>query len=207
MLNRDLVKIGLGGKLRVDLSNFREYFKEIETKFQTDKNVIEEKQDSISSVDFDEFNDLYNDYYNIELHHVDIHRKSCLVTLYSYLESFLNYLCECLYDLNGYSVKYTDLKGHGIFRAKLYLDKVVGVDFKKINPEWTKICNLNLIRNSIVHNSGKSDKEKTNKLIKSEPNLSLNMFNEIRIKDDYVNEAISQIELFLRLIHEQIFKK
>jgi hypothetical protein len=207
MLNRDLVKIGLGGKFRVDLSNFREYFKEIETKFQTDKNVIKGKQDSIPSIDFDEFNDLYNDYYNIELHHIDIHRKSCLVTLYSYLESFLNNLCEYLYKLNNYQVEYTDLEGKGINRARLYLDKIVGVDFNKINSEWASIKNLNLIRNSIVHNSGESDREKINNIIKNEPNLSLDIFNKIRIKDNYIDEAINQIEVFLTLIHEQVFEK
>ncbi len=207
MLNRDLVKIGLGGKFIVDLSNFKQYFKEIETKFYTDKNTIKEKQDSILNVDFDEFNELYNEYYNIELHHIDIHRKSCLVTLYSYLESFLNHLCECLYKLNNYPVEYTDLEGKGIIRARLYLDKIVGVDFNKINSEWASIKNLNLIRNSIVHNSGKSDREKIDRIIKNEPNLSLNMFNEIRIKDDYINEAINQIEVFLKSIHEQVFKK
>ena len=89
----------------------------------------------------------------------------------------------------------------------LYLDKIVGVDFNKINSEWASIKNLNLIRNSIVHNSGKSDREKIDRIIKNEPNLSLNMFNEIRIKDDYINEAINQIEVFLKSIHEQVFKK
>ncbi|MFC6203571.1 hypothetical protein ACFPZK_02440 [Psychrobacter urativorans] len=207
MLNRNLLRIGLGGKFIVDLSNFKQYFKEIETKFYTDKNTIKEKQDSILNVDFDEFNELYNEYYNIELHHIDIHRKSCLVTLYSYLESFLNHLCGCLHKLNSYQVEYTDLEGKGITRARLYLDKIVGVDFNKINSEWASIKNLNLIRNSIVHNSGKSDREKIDRIIKNEPNLSLNMFNEIRIKDDYINETINQIEAFLTSIHEQVFEK
>lgn len=207
MLNRDLLKAGLGGKFMVDLSNFRQYYKEVETKFHDDKNVIKGKQDSTLSIDWDEFNNLYNDYYTIELHHVDIHRRSCLVTLYSYLESFLNYLCECLYKLNDYSVKHTDLKGSGVFRARLYLNKIVGVNFNEINSEWVNIKNLNLIRNHIVHNAGKSDKEKTNRIINEEPNLSLNMFNEIRIKDNYIDEAINQIEVFLTLIHEQVFEK
>lgn len=207
MLNRDLAKVELGGKFMVDLSNFRQYFKEIETKFYTDKNTIKEKQDSILNVDFDEFNELHNDYYNIELHYIDIHRKSCLVTLYSYLESFLNHLCDYLYKLNNYQVEHTDLRGKGITRARLYLDKIVGVDFNKINSEWESIKNLNLIRNSIVHNSGKSDGEKINRIIKNEPNLSLDMFDEIRIKDNYINEAINQIEVFLTLIHEQVFKQ
>lgn len=207
MLNRGLLKAGLGGKFMVDLSNFRQYYKEVETKFHDDKNAIKGKQDSTLSIDWDEFNDLHNDYYTIELHHVDIHRKSCLVTLYSYLESFLNYLCECLYKLNDYSVKHTDLEGKGITRARLYLDKIVGVDFNKINSEWASIKNLNLIRNSIVHNSGKSDREKIDRIIKNEPDLSLDMFNEIRIKDSYINEAINQIEVFITLIHEQVFEK
>lgn len=190
------------GKLKVELSKFREYYQEIENKFQSDKKSIEDMKDS--SI-YDDMNEFERDYYDIELHHLDIHRKSCLVTLYSYLESFLNYFCEYLYELNGRKLKYTDLSGTGIFRARLYLLKVEGVDFDQMNDGWNQIKGFNLIRNNIVHESGKVGKDKLIKFIDTNENLSINNFDDVRIKSGYIHELIDIIESFILNIHTQVF--
>ena len=203
MSHRKLLSSALvEGKLKVELSKFREYYQEIENKFQTDKKSIEDMKDS--SV-YDDMNEFERDYYDIELHHLDIHRKSCLVTLYSYLESFLNYFCEYLYELNGRKIKYTDLSGTGVFRARLYLLKVEGVDFDQMNDGWNQIKGFNLIRNNIVHESGKVRKDKLIRFIETNENLSINNFNEVRIKSGYIHELIDIIENFILNIHIQVF--
>lgn len=203
MSHRKLLSSALvEGKLKVELSKFREYYQEIENKFQSDKKSIEDMKDS--SV-YDDMNEFERDYYNIELHHLDIHRKSCLVTLYSYLESFLNYFCEYLYELNGRKLKYTDLSGTGIFRARLYLLKVEGVDFDQINNRWNQIKGFNLIRNNIVHESGKVGKDKLIKFIETNENLSINNFDDVRIESGYIHELIDIIEGFILNIHTQVF--
>ena len=203
MLHKKLLSSALvEGKLKVELSKFREYYQEIENKFQTDKkSIVDMRNSSI----YDDMNEFERDYYNIELHHLDIHRKSCLVTLYSYLESFLNYFCEYLYELNGRKLKYTDLSGTGIFRARLYLLKVEGVDFDQINNRWNQIKGFNLIRNNIVHESGKVGKDKLIKFIETNENLSINNFDDVRIKSDYIHELIDIIESFILNIHTQVF--
>lgn len=203
MLYRKLLGSALvEGKLKVELSKFREYYREIENKFQTDKESI---VDMRSSSVYDDMNEFERDYYNIELHHLDIHRKSCLVTLYSYLEVFLNYFCEYLYELNGRKLKYTDLSGKGIFRARLYLLKVEGVDFDQMNNEWNQIIGFNLIRNNIVHESGKVGKDKLIKFIDTNEHLSVNNFDDVRIESAYVDELINIIEDFILKIHTQVF--
>lgn len=203
MSHRKLLSSALvEGKLKVELSKFREYYQEIENKFQSDKKSIEDMKDS--SV-YDDMNEFERDYYNIELHHLDIHRKSCLVTLYSYLESFLNYFCEYLYELNGRKLEYTDLSGTGIFRARLYLLKVEGVDFDQINNRWNQIKGFNLIRNNIVHESGKVGKDKLIKFIETNENLSINNFDDVRIESGYIHELIDIIEGFILNIHTQVF--
>jgi hypothetical protein len=203
MSHRKLLSSALvEGKLKVELSKFREYYQEIENKFQSDKKSIEDMKDS--SI-YDDMNEFERDYYDIELHHLDIHRKSCLVTLYSYLESFLNYFCEYLYELNGRKLKYTDLSGTGIFRARLYLLKVEGVDFDQMNDGWNQIKGFNLIRNNIVHESGKVGKDKLIKFIDTNENLSINNFDDVRIKSDYIHELIDIIESFILNIHTQVF--
>ena len=203
MSHRKLLSSALvEGKLKVELSKFREYYQEIENKFQSDKKSIEDMKDS--SI-YDDMNEFERDYYDIELHHLDIHRKSCLVTLYSYLEVFLNYFCEYLYELNGRKLKYTDLSGTGIFRARLYLLKVEGVDFDQMNDGWNQIKGFNLIRNNIVHESGKVGKDKLIKFIDTNENLSINNFDDVRIKSDYIHELIDIIESFILNIHTQVF--
>lgn len=190
------------GKLRVELSKFREYYQEIENKFQSDKISIE----SMGNLSIhDDINEFERDYYDIELHHLDIHRKSCLVTLYSYLESFLNYFCEYLYKLNERKLKHTDLSGTGIFRARLYLLKVEGVDFDQMNDGWNQIKGFNLIRNNIVHESGKVGKDKLTKFINTNENLSINNFDDVRIESAYIYEVIDTIENFILNIHVQVF--
>lgn len=203
MSHRKLLSSALvEGKLKVELSKFREYYQEIENKFQSDKKSIEDMRDS--SI-YDDMNEFERDYYDIELHHLDIHRKSCLVTLYSYLESFLNYFCEYLYELNGRKLKYTDLSGTGVFRARLYLLKVEGVDFDQMNDEWNQIKGFNLIRNNIVHESGKVGKDKLIKFIDTNENLSINNFDDVRIESGYIHELIDIIEGFILNIHTQVF--
>lgn len=203
MSHRKLLSSALvEGKLKVELSKFREYYQAIENKFQSDKKSIEDMKDS--SI-YDDMNEFERDYYDIELHHLDIHRKSCLVTLYSYLESFLNYFCEYLYELNGRKLKYTDLSGTGIFRARLYLLKVEGVDFDQINNRWNQIKGFNLIRNNIVHESGKVGKDKLIKFIETNENLSINNFDDVRIESGYIHELIDIIESFILNIHTQVF--
>lgn len=203
MLHRKLLSSALmEGKLKVELSKFREYYQEIENKFQTDKKSIVDMRDS--SI-YDDMNEFERDYYDIELHHLDIHRKSCLVTLYSYLENFLNYFCEYLSELNGRKLKYTDLSGKGVFRARLYLLKVEDVDFDQMNKEWNQIIGFNLIRNNIVHESGKVGKDKLIKFINTNESLSINSFDDVRIKSDYIHEVIDIIEGFILNIHTQVF--
>lgn len=203
MLYRKLLSSALvEGKLRVELSKFREYYQEIENKFQSDKISIE----SMGNLSIhDDINEFERDYYDIELHHLDIHRKSCLVTLYSYLESFLNYFCEYLHKLNERKLKHTDLSGTGIFRARLYLLKVEGVDFDQMNDGWNQIKGFNLIRNNIVHESGKVGKDKLTKFINTNENLSINNFDDVRIESAYIHEVIDTIENFILNIHVQVF--
>lgn len=72
MSHRKLLSSALvEGKLKVELSKFREYYQAIENKFQSDKKSIEDMKDS--SI-YDDMNEFERDYYNIELHHLDIHR-------------------------------------------------------------------------------------------------------------------------------------
>jgi len=89
---------------------------------------------------------------------------SFIVTFYSYVENSLNTLCnaeysdkEQLHKKEGkppFNIRYGDMKGEGIQRARLYLEKVIGINLHVGKKPWSEINTLRKIRNVIVHNEG-----------------------------------------------------
>ena len=95
--------------------------------------------------------------------------SSFVVILYSFIEDMLNKLCNpALFDSDSWlkvrgikplTLKYTDMKGEGVKRAKLYLEKVIGLNLHVDKQLWNEIDTLRKIRNSIVHNRGETNDE------------------------------------------------
>lgn len=87
--------------------------------------------------------------------------NSFIVILYSYIESGLNSLCNAMYSdrarldkkygKEALRIRYTDMQGEGVKRAKLYLEKVFSVDLHAGEQPWAEIDALRRIRNVIVH--------------------------------------------------------
>jgi hypothetical protein len=95
--------------------------------------------------------------------------NSFVVILFSFIEDMLNKLCDpAPFDDDGWlkvrgikplTLKYTDMKGEGVKRAKLYLEKVIGLNLHVDKQLWSEIDTLRKIRNSIVHNRGETNDE------------------------------------------------
>jgi hypothetical protein len=86
------------------LEEFRQYTREIESKFDEDKHDLSRRYDStiagLSAEDIDEVNDYFSDdYYTIEEVYAGQYRRSTLVSVYSFLEHSMNRLCR-QYKLN-----------------------------------------------------------------------------------------------------------
>ena len=60
-------------------------------------------------------------------HFPNLQRQSALVTLFSFVEYELDGLCELFQKELGSRVELSDLKGSGIDRAILYLERVAGL--------------------------------------------------------------------------------
>src|SRR4030042_2915805 len=98
------------------------------------------------------------DYFEIEKVLLNIFRRSILVIVYSFIENSMNSLCRYLHGYKKLSIGIDDLKGVGIERAKLYLEKVCLIDLPNT---WSRLEKLNRIRNCIVHAEGDVDATKS----------------------------------------------
>lgn len=91
-----------------------------------------------------------NHFHNLSAEFPNTQRKSTFISLISYFENSMNELCEIYEYHNKLTVNYKDMNGKGIERAKLYLVKIVGLDFPT-TKNWSEIKILQRIRNNFVH--------------------------------------------------------
>lgn len=203
------------GIIQYRLEQFRQYTLEIESKFDSDKKKLsgyyDEAKNELSEDEFREMGDIFaDDYYMIEEIYIGIYRKSTLVSIYSFLESFLNKLCRHLYNQHKYPVKLEDLMGEGISRARIYLEKLAKVDFSALNGQWSDLRTLNKIRNCIVHCEGNiklaRNFDSLQNIINNNKSLSLINNEYIKIEREYIGFCIIKTEEFLSQLHQQIFK-
>lgn len=121
------------------------------------KNLSEEQKE-----EYYEWNS--EDYFMVEDVFTQINLRSFIVILFSYIEDGLNTLCNAAYSdraryhekksMESFNVKYQDMQGKGITRAKLYLEKVIGYNLHTEKKPWKEIETLRKIRNAIVHEDG-----------------------------------------------------
>lgn len=93
-------------------------------------------------------------YYNISNLYPNILWSSIFLTAYSTFENSLTDICKFLQDGNSDDIKLNDLGHKGIHRAKVFIKKVVKLDFPDETEQWSFIKNSNLIRNCLIHGSG-----------------------------------------------------
>lgn len=111
-------------------------------------------------------------------------RYSNIIQTYSMLELYMKWLCERLQKLKGSKFGIHDLKGNSyIEKGKIFLSKLYNIDFRKLEPEWSFINDLRIVRNQIVHKNGEfqlKDKDIL-KVINQNPDLGI-MFEDIYTK-------------------------
>jgi len=189
----------------IRLEGFRTYTEELENKFQEDKESLLTKQNSsLSELTHEERervkSNLSDDYYTIEEIYIGQYRKSTIVSIYSFLEHSMNHLCELCQEFNALSLKHEELSGAGIERARLYLQKVVKINFELLNTEWSELKALNKVRNRIVHADGALD-DGLLRIIKRTPGLSIKYYNNLIVDRAYVDSSITIVESFLNRLY------
>ena len=175
--------------------------KAISDRFDRDTKDLSEEQKE----EYFEWNS--EDYFMVEDVFAQISLRSFIVILFSYIEDGMNTLCNAEYsdkaryqkknDLEEFKVKYTDMHGTGINRAKLYLEKVVGCNLHTEKKPWSEIETLNKIRNAIVHGDGNaSDSLKNDGNFKQHINdgrIKLKTHGQIIIDPEYLTYILPQV--------------
>jgi hypothetical protein len=194
------------------LKEFRQYTLEIESKFDSDKDALSRQYNQrvagLSADEVSEIDDYFSDYYyTIEDTYIGQHRRSTLVSIYSFLEHAMNHLCKHVTKKNGYQFAVEDLRGEGIQRASTYLKKTASADFNALNDEWSALKTLNKVRNCIVHNEGDVTVLKSSELadlVNKITGLSLRNDRLISVEREYVDHCITTVESFLDKLYKQV---
>lgn len=135
-------------------------------------------------------------------HFPSLHRRSCFITIYSLIEYSLDDLCNRFAQKTALEVTQQDLKGKGIDRSRLYLRKVIGLDWSNVEEPWNKVKNIQAVRNWIVHNNGRVT-ETEQKIIKRISHVHLKE-HELVLEKDFLLYALACFENLCKTIHESM---
>jgi len=95
-------------------------------------------------------------YSQVDHHTPRLFYRSSLTVLYSFFETTFHALTSAVIKKWKFRLILSDLKGQGILRDKLFLDKVVGLDLKALDSLWSGLNDVREIRNHMVHDSSDS---------------------------------------------------
>lgn len=143
-----------------DLQNHRLHSEKVEELLDAEvvnlKQKYEElRKDCESYEKFQFFEEAYEQYLEISEVYPQIQRKSELICIYSVLENSLNNLCALFQSVNKSPLKLRDLGEKDIIkRAKVYLTKVMTVQFPEDHSSWKEVTMIQKIRNKFVHEEG-----------------------------------------------------
>ncbi len=196
------------------VNSFKRYLEYLERDFESKSQKINYeynlKEPGSSREDYEsaEFMRKFLIYREVDIH-IEILRKSLAISIYSFLEHHMNLICNHLDEFHSSSLTLKDLKGDGIKRAKLHLEKVHSLDFSKLNSCWSFLSNFNKVRNCLVHTDGDTSlmRSKTTlvNVVDSSDGLSLIKEKQIKIEKDYIHDCIYQMGIFLTKIVDDAF--
>lgn len=194
-----------------ELMDFEDFHSETEASWKKINQDLESKIDRIIERHPEDRDEIIENF-SLDLHETQekypsIHRKSLLITIYSFFENELNDLCGMLSESVSSNVKLADLQGNGIERALLYLSKVAMFDLSKMGKTLPYIKNINIIRNAVVHNGGilpSDPQHKVNVFISNTKGISGSPGRNVRLEASFINEMINMLIQFFSQIDEQV---
>lgn len=136
--------------------------------------------------------------------------SSIFMSSYFSFEHEMTVLCQQLEHIGGHSIKLRDLNHKGVPRARVYLEKVVGIKFPQDDQGGRFLQQINALRNLISHNGGyldgPDDRSEVGNYVRTEQHLSWNSENWIVFSPDFVISVAERLqELCLQIsntLHE-----
>ncbi|MDB5227987.1 MAG: hypothetical protein JWN78_2180 [Bacteroidota bacterium] len=173
-----------------EIETFKDYLSDL-NKFIEQKYKVAA---DIYGVDSDEFQSLRWEY-------TRLFYRSTFISIMSFVEHNLNEMCNSIKHENKYDVDIKDLRGRGILRAKLYIEKVHKIRMEPLNVELNKIMFYSEIRNKIVHADGDIEKNEFDKIKTNIINLDYNdygLFRQIKINKEFLDCLLEDIVIFFK---------
>lgn len=130
--------------------------------------------------------------------------SSLFSSSYFSFEHELTALCQQIERIGKHSIKLKDLNHKGVARARVYLEKVVGVKFPQDDQDGRFLQQINALRNLISHNGGyldgPDDRSEAGNYVRAEQHLSLDAQNWIIFSPKFVISVAERLqELCLQL--------
>ncbi|HDY85312.1 MAG TPA: hypothetical protein ENI26_07970 [Methylophaga aminisulfidivorans] len=195
---------------KVELMRFRSFHSQTESFWRQQKEELHKDYQSKIQDSLEESHDEISHDYAWEQYQTvtpEFHRESLLISLYNFLEHQMNTLCEKLAVSIDSKIELRDLNGKGVERAKLYLTKMVGIDFNKVEMEWSHIQDINKVRNCIVHNGGKIPSNTSDKLhgvIRKYPKLKKAEAGYLSVESDLIDDFIATLLVFFDGLEKEV---
>ncbi len=168
---------------------------------------LERYKKSLSDNDDDTYNHQRNLQHNLETEFPQYHWKATILVVFSIFEDNLNRLCLIFEDDGKLKLRLKDISDKGINGAKVYLSKVVDIDFPS-GGNWQQIKRVKAVRNILAHTSGYVDRKNKShnevyRIAESDKNLRIAKYShfkngrdEIFLKPDYILDFITTLESF-----------
>ena len=94
-----------------------------------------------------------------------LQRYSMVLSIFSFLEGILKSLCEGIEEELKFTIRLKDLNNNEDLQWYWnYLTKVLIIDTKKIEPDFTVLKQQKIVRNIIAHQSGYANDSQVNKI-------------------------------------------
>jgi len=201
-----------------NLSKINAYYDRVENFFDEEKirieNEFEESASKINLLSLQDKQELIGNFgWELSSSQSDfpsLLRSSAIITIYNLIEQYLDEICHHFGSRGISKIQLKDINGKGIERAKTYLTKVVGIEFKTFNSQWSFIKKLNLIRNYIVHSGSilpKDENHKLNKFVESHHELTGKPGEELIVNKGFIHYSIDELSSFFEKLFFAIMEK
>lgn len=218
-LKRLLLCRVLDGTIFSDLENIREHCDLMESSLKKElkdfSKQINERADKLTDDEKAELCDWYSDdYWKLTDVFPNIQRSSMLIMAFSFFENQLKSICKRLKPYASSNIWLNDLYGDDIDRTKIYLKEIIKINFPNNDNNWEEITNFRDIRNLVVHDGGKLEKERYKKYIKlkkyidkNNKLLKLDTREKILYKKEFIPHVLSTFQNFFNALLSEIKKK
>lgn len=209
----------LEGTIFIDLENIREHCDLMESSLKKElkdfRKRVDEQAEKLSSEEKTEFYEWYSDdYWKLTDVFPNIQRNSMLIMAFSFFENKLKSICKKLKPYADCNIWLNDLYGDDIDRVKIYLKEIIKINFPNDDKNWEEISNIRYIRNLVVHNGGKLEKERCkeykklkNYIGKNRKLLKLDKHEKIVYKKEFIPHILSTLRNFFSTLLSEIKKK